>query len=357
MAHRWWGMVLALGSLVSSSAAAQVRQVAGSVTNAQTGQGVAEATIAVQGTRIVAQAGPDGRYTLNAPDQALTLVVRAIGFRSQTDTIPPGVGTADIVLEPDIFKLEEVVVTGQSTGIEKQNLPNAVATVSGSELTRAPTGTLESALQGKIPGALIQSNSGAPGGGIQVNLRGVSSINAGTDPLFVVDGVVISNEQIPNGADAVTQAQAGGNPRNQDNPTNRIADLNPADIERIEVLKGGSAAAIYGSKATNGVIIITTKRGQAGKPQFSLTQRFGMFSRANDLGRRDFDSLDEALDVYTDTALVTSLFQPGRTFDLEDEIYGRKALSYETSASVSGGTDQTRYYVSGLVKNDEGIAI
>jgi TonB-linked SusC/RagA family outer membrane protein len=350
-------MVIALGTLVPPAALAQVRQVAGTVTNAQTGQGVAEATIAVQGTRIVAQTGSDGRYSLNAPEGTLTLVTRAIGFRSHTDTIPPEVATADISLEPDAFKLEEVVVTGQSTGIEKQNLPNAVATVSGSELTRAPTGTLESALQGKIPGALIQSNSGAPGGGIQVNLRGVSTINAGTDPLFVVDGIVISNDAIPNGADAVTAAQAGGNPRNQDNPTNRIADLNPEDIERIEVLKGGSAAAIYGSKATNGVVIITTKRGAAGKPQFNLTQRLGVFTRANELGRRTFESLEEALTVYTDTALVTSLFQPGRTFDIEDQVYGRQALSYETSASVSGGTDQTRYYVSGLIKNDEGIAI
>jgi TonB-dependent starch-binding outer membrane protein SusC len=357
MAHRWWVMVITLGTLVSASAAAQVRQVTGTVTNSQTGQGVAEATIAVQGTRIVAQSGPDGRFSVTAPDDTLRLVVRAIGFRSYTDTLPPGVGTADVSLEPDIFKLEEVVVTGQSTGIEKQNLPNAVATVSGSELTRAPTGTLESALQGKIPGALIQANSGAPGGGIQVNLRGTSTINAGTDPLFVVDGIVISNDAIPNGADAVTAAQAGGNPRNQDNPTNRIADLNPEDIERIEVLKGGSAAAIYGSKATNGVVIITTKRGQAGKPQFNITQRFGMFTRANELGRRTFDSVEEALEVYTDTALVTSVFQPGRTFDIEDQIYGREALSYETSASVSGGTEQTRYYVSGLVKNDEGIAI
>jgi TonB-linked SusC/RagA family outer membrane protein len=350
-------MVIALGTLVPPAALAQVRQVAGTVTNAQTGQGVAEATIAVQGTRIVAQTGSDGRYSLNAPEGTLILVTRAIGFRSHTDTIPPEVATADISLEPDAFKLEEVVVTGQSTGIEKQNLPNAVATVSGSELTRAPTGTLESALQGKIPGALIQSNSGAPGGGIQVNLRGVSTINAGTDPLFVVDGIVISNDAIPNGADAVTAAQAGGNPRNQDNPTNRIADLNPEDIERIEVLKGGSAAAIYGSKATNGVVIITTKRGAAGKPQFNLTQRLGVFTRANELGRRTFESLEEALTVYTDTALVTSLFQPGRTFDIEDQVYGRQALSYETSASVSGGTDQTRYYVSGLIKNDEGIAI
>ena len=359
MAHRWWGMVFALTTLVAPSAAAQVRTVSGAVTNAQTGQGVPEATISVQGTRIVAQTGPDGRYSLNAPDDTLVMVVRAIGFRSRTDTLDMGIDTRDVSLElePDIFKLEEVVVTGQSTGIERQNLPNAVATVSGSELTRAPTGTLESALQGKIPGALIQANSGAPGGGMQVNLRGVSTINAGTDPLFVVDGVVISNDAIPNGADAVTAAQAGGNPRNQDNPTNRIADINPEDIERIEVLKGGSAAAIYGSKATNGVVIITTKRGQEGRPQFSLTQRFGMFQRANELGRRNFETLDEALSVYSDTALVTSLFQPGVSYDIEDQLYGRQALSYETSASVSGGTDQTRYYVSGLVKNDEGIAI
>jgi len=357
MAHRWWGMVIALGTLVSPSAMAQVRQVAGQVTNSQTGQGVAEATIAVQGTRIVAQTGADGRYSLNAPANTLILVTRAIGFKSHTDTIPLGVETADVTLETDIFRLEEVVVTGQSTGIQKQNLPNAVATVSGSELTRAPTGTLESALQGKIPGALIQANSGAPGGGIQVNLRGVSTINAQTDPLFVIDGIVVSNEAIPNGADAVTGAQSGGNPRNQDNPTNRIADLNPADIERIEVLKGGSAASIYGAKATNGVIIITTKKGQAGKPQFNITQRFGTFQRANDLGRRTFGSLEEALARFTDTAAVTAAFQPGRTFDIEDQIFGRSALSTETSASVSGGSEQTRYFISGLIKNDEGIAI
>ena len=357
MALRMCGTFLLLLLLGSQPAAAQVRQVAGRVTSSQTGEGLPEATVAVVGTRIVAQTGADGRYTLNAPDGELSLVVRGIGFKRAEVTLPPERATFDVALEPDVFKLEEVVVTGQSTGIEKQNLPNAVATVSGSELTRAPTGTLESALQGKIPGALIQSNSGAPGGGIQVNLRGVSTINADVNPLFVIDGIVVSNEAIPNGADAVTAAQAGGNPRNQDNAVNRIADLNPEDIERIEVLKGGSAAAIYGAKATNGVVIITTKRGQVGKPQFNLTQRFGTFIRSNELGRRTFRDLAEALSVHTDTAVVTSLFQPGRTFDVEDQIYGRTALSYETSASVSGGSEQTRYFISGLIKNDDGIAI
>lgn len=136
----------------------------------------------------------------------------------------------------------------------------------------------------------------------------MSTINASVDPLYVVDGIVVSNAAIPNGQNAVSCAQCGGNPRNQDNPVNRIADLNPGDIERIEVLKGGSAAAIYGSKATNGVVIITTKRGQFGKPQFSLSQRFGFSSRANELGSRIFADTTEAFSVFSDSAGVRAAF-------------------------------------------------
>ena len=354
--HLWGGCVVLLVAGVPA-VSAQVRELSGRVTNEQTGQGVSEAVVSVDGTRIAVRSASDGRFVFNIPDGDQRLTVRAIGFKRDSVAVPATESTVTVALEPDPFKLEEVVVTGQSTGIEKRNLPNAVATVSASELTRAPTGTLESALQGKIPGALIQSNSGAPGGGIQVNLRGVSTIVGDVNNLFVIDGIVVSNDAIPNGADAVTAAQAGGNPRNQDNPVNRIADLNPDDIERIEVLKGASAAAIYGSKANNGVVIITTKRGQQGKPQFNLTQRFGTFWRANELGRRTFNTLDEALSVFSDTATVTALFQPGRTFDTEDQLYGRRDLSYETTASVSGGSETTKYFLSGLVKSDEGIAI
>ena len=357
MALRVCGTSLLFTLVGAQLLAGQVRQVSGRVTNSATGEGMAEATVAVAGTGIVAQTGNDGRYVLNAPEGDRTLVVRAIGFKRGEIRIPATQATADIALEPDPFNLQEIVITGQATGVERQNLPNAVATVSSGELTRAPSPTLESALQGKIPGAYIQANSGAPGGGFQVNLRGVSTINASTDPLFVVDGIVISNAAIPNGQNAVSCAQCGGNPRNQDNPVNRIADLNPEDIERIEVLKGGSAAAIYGSKATNGVVVITTKRGQVGKPQFSISQRLGFSARANELGSRTFGTLDEALSVFSDTAAVTAAFQPGRSFNFEDELYGRQALSYETNANVSGGTENTKYYVSGLIKNDEGIAI
>ena len=355
MAQRMCGAVLTLLLLLGVQVGeSQVRQISGRVTASQTEQGLADVSVSVTGTGISVQTGNDGRYTLNAPDRELTLVFRGIGYKRQTVVVPVDQSAADVSLEADPFKLEELVVTGQSTGIERQNLPNAVATVGADELTRAPTSTLESALQGKIPGALIQANSGAPGGGIQVNLRGVSTITSSPEPLWVVDGIVVSNDAIPNGQNAISCAQCAGNPRNQDNPTNRIADLNPEDIERIEVLKGGSAAAIYGSKATNGVIIITTKHGTTGKPQFSFTQRLGTAWKANELGTRTFTSLDEAVSVFGPNA--ANYFQPGRVFDHEDELYGRHGLSYETSANVSGGTDQTKYYVSGLVKNDEGIA-
>ena len=357
MALRVCGTALLFSLLSAQFAAGQVRQISGRVTNTQTQEGVPEATVAVIGTELVAQTNNEGIYQLNAPDRDVSLVVRAIGFKRQQLAVPASQPTADIAMEPDVFNLQEIVITGQATGVERQNLPNAVSTVSSSELNRAPAPTLESALQGKIPGAYIQANSGAPGGGYQLNLRGVSTINASVDPLYVVDGIVVSNAAIPNGQNAVSCAQCGGNPRNQDNPVNRIADLNPEDIERIEVLKGGSAAAIYGSKATNGVVVITTKRGQVGKPQFTFSQKFGTQSRANELGSRTFNTLDEALEISTDTAAVTAAFQPGRSFNFEDELYGRNALSYETNASVSGGTENTKYYVSGLVMNDEGIAI
>jgi TonB-dependent SusC/RagA subfamily outer membrane receptor len=358
MALRVCGTFLSLFLLSVQLAAAQVRQVTGRVTNAETGQGLADATVAVAGTRIVAQTANDGNYLLVAPEGDLDLTVRAIGYRRAELALPATQNAADVALTPDVFKLQEIVITGQATGVERQNLPNAVATVDAADISRAPTPTLESALQGKIPGALIQANSGAPGGGIQLNLRGVSTINASVDPLFVVDGIVVSNAAIPNGANAVTLAQSGGNPRNQDNPVNRLADLNPADIERIEVLKGGSAAAIYGSKATNGVVIITTKRGQQGKPQFNISQRVGFFEAAHLLGQRQFSSLADALTFSTDAALVTSLWNQsnGQNFNFEEQLYGRKPLSTETSVGVSGGTEQTQYFLSGLVKNDGGIA-
>lgn len=351
-----------------AEARAQQRSITGRVTSAVSGEGLGGAAVSVVGSPVTAVTGPDGSFSLVAPDGPVTLVARVIGYKRRQVPVPAGQSSASISLEQDIFNLEAVVVTGAATGVEQRNLANSVTTVRAEQLVRAPTPTLESALQGKIAGALIQQNSGAPGGGAQINLRGVSTINGPVDPLIVVDGLVISNAAIANGMNAVSAAAAGGNASNQDNAVNRIADLNPADIERVEVLKGASAAAIYGAKASNGVVMITTRRGQVGAPRFHLTQRFGQFRVLNTLGSRVFADTTEAFSVFApqvprDTAtrrLIRAAcnLSQGRcpVFDNDGLLWGRNDLSTETGLGVSGGSEQTRYYVSGLVKHDAGIA-
>src|SRR5262249_27922797 len=151
-----------------------------------------------------------------------------------------------------------------------------VATVSAADLVKVPAASVEQSLTGKLAGADIQSNSGAPGGGLQVRLRGISSIIGASTPLYVVDGVIVSDVAIASGVNTLTKYGSRTNISNeQDDPVNLIADLNPNDIESVEVMKGASASAIYGSKASNGVILITTKKGRLGAPQFTIGQRFG----------------------------------------------------------------------------------
>lgn len=356
-------LALALASV--SSAAAQQRTITGRVGHALSDEPVAGATVGVQGTAITAVTDPRGQFTLSAPDGPVTLIVRAIGYKRRVIPVGPDQTSVAVSIEQDIFNLEAVVVTGQATGVEQKNLPQAVSVVTAQELERVPSPTIESALQGKIAGALIQSNSGAPGGGAQINLRGVSTINAGVDPVLVVDGLVVSNAAIGNNINAITAAAAGGNASNQDNPVNRIADLNPADIERVEVLKGASAAAIYGGAASNGVVIITTKRGTTSAPRFHITQRFGQYRVSNYMKSRVFvDSADAA--TFTDSVSAGVYCNlPGGTptggglcpnFDNIGPLWSEHSLSTETNASIIGGTDQTRYFISGLLKRDGGIA-
>ena len=345
-------------SLAVGAAAAQQRPITGKVVSSATSAPVAGASVTVIGTPIAAVTNDQGEFTLSAPAGPITLLIRSVGYRSRQLPVAPDASTVTANLEQDVFNLEAVVVTGQVTGVAQRNLANAVTTLPTEEINRAPTQTLEGALQGKIPGALIQENSGAPGGGAQITMRGVTTINAGVDPLIVLDGMIVANDAVANGMNAITAAQAGGNPNNQDNKVNRIADLVPNDIATIEVLKGPSAAAIYGGQAANGVIIITTRRGRAGKPRFSVTQRFGTVSVANNLGFRTFADSTEAIAAFGPAARSYCTLPGGRcpVFDNEAALYDQKPLNVETDASVTGGNDQTQYYVSGIVRKDGGIA-
>lgn len=365
-----FGLMMVLLALGARDARAQARVITGKVTSAQTGQPIGGATVSVLGTVIVAVSNAQGDYSLAAPEGAVNILSRSIGYKRKQVQVAADQSTADIALDQDIFNLEAVVVTGQATSVEQKNLANAVTSVTGTALNGAPTSTIEGALQGKIPGALIQDNSGAPGGGAQINLRGVSTINGNPDPVIVVDGMIISNAAIANNLNAITNAAGGGNASNQDNPVNRIADLNPADVEKVEVLKGPSAASIYGGAANSGVIVITTRRGQTGAPRFHVTQRLGAFHVLNVLTSRVFkDSLeadlvygtrDTTLKARTDTD-PPQLYCTGANgacpyFDNISPLWDRSPLSSETDVSVSGGNDATRYFVSGLVKRDGGIA-
>jgi len=353
-----FGIVLVLTALGARDAHAQARVITGKVTSAQSGQPVGGATVSVLGTVIVAVSNAQGEYSLAAPEGVVNILSRSIGYKRKQVTVAADQSTADITLDQDIFNLEAVVVTGQATAVEQKNLANAVTSVSGAALNGAPVQTIEGALQGKIPGALIQENSGAPGGGMQINLRGVSTINGTADPVVVVDGVIISNAAIANNLNAITNAAGGGNASNQDNPVNRIADLNPADVEKVEVLKGPSAASIYGGAANSGVIVITTRRGQTGAPKFHVTQRFGEFHVQSVLKSRVFKDSAEADAVYGGAAQTYCTGAGGACpyFDNISPLWDKHPLSTETDVSVSGGNDATRYFVSGLVKRDGGIA-
>jgi outer membrane receptor protein involved in Fe transport len=226
---------------ISFSAWAQTT-VKGTVTDAATNEGLPGVAVLVKpGNTGGTITDFDGNYEIRVPSDA-SLQFSYVGYRTQVIAVNNQTAI-NVQLVEDVAKLDEVVVTGLATNVKRSNLANAVATLSAKELTGVtPPQTLQNGLSGKIPGANLVANSGAPGGGISMKLRGVTTVLGSSQPLFVVDGVIMDNSSTSGGLNAVTAAAAGGNASTQDNASNRIADLNPDDIESIEVLKGASAA-------------------------------------------------------------------------------------------------------------------
>ena len=352
---------LLLLALFSATAFAQNRRISGRVTAEGSGEPLAAVSVNVVGTTVGTYTDDQGRFTLSAPDGPVTLRVRRIGFSART--LPVGSGDSDVsvALARDVLQLETQVVTGTATTVSSVNAANAVTVVSSERLNRVPAQTIDHALQGKVPGALITQNSGAPGGGTQIQLRGVSTLNASFQPLYVVDGVIIDNSSIANGITAITQSARQNNPSTQDQRVNRASDINPNDIENIQVLKGPSASSIYGSKGTNGVIVITTKQGRAGKASLDINQRFGTARIANKLGPfLCFKSAQEVTDAGFDTPGLDAAAYDAATnkcHDFEEELYGQHPLNYQTIASLRGASNAgTNYFISGLVQRDGGLA-
>jgi TonB-linked SusC/RagA family outer membrane protein len=349
------GLFASLALAALSGAQAPTRQISGTVVEEGSNAPIPSAQIQVRGTTIGGLSREDGTFTLRAPATDVILVIRRLGYPPVETPVSASQNNVRIVMRKDALKLDQVVITGQATGISRRNLPTSIASVSAEQVAKVSSPSLDQALQGKVAGAQISTSTGAPGGGNRVRIRGISSILGAAQPLYVVDGVIASDASIGNGTNKVTRAAGGAiSAVTQEAPVNRISDLNPNDIESVEILKGSSASAIYGSKASGGVILITTKRGQAGRPQFNLRTGVGTAELAYRNGQRRFTSLADAQTAFGTRAPE---FYNATTFiDYEELSYNSdQPFNREATLSVSGGSQDTRYFVSGNARQEEGI--
>ncbi len=354
-----WRLSVALSTIfvcmigAFASAFAQEVVVSGTVLDDR-GKTVAGVSIKAKGVTAGGFSDSKGVWRVRIPNaNGATLVFNYIGFKPFE--LKATESKADIVvrLQEDVLKTSDVVVTGITSGIKKTNSPTAVGVISAKDLVPAPAQTVDQAFAGKFAGISITQNTGAPGGGINVNLRGVTTLTGSSQPLYVIDGMIINNNAFGNNSNSITAAGA-----NQDQNANRVADINPNDIEDIQVLKGPSAAAIYGAKAAAGVIVITTKKGSAGKFTLDVSQQFGVNSLLKKVGQRRFTTEDEVREVFGAGYVPTwqKAVRDNLTFiDHEQEMYGQNGFISETSLGLRGGSEQTQYYVGGTFRNEDGI--
>jgi len=327
--------------------------VSGRVTDAK-GEGLPGVTVLVKGTTTGTSTGPDGSFSLSAPENS-TLVFSSIGYKNQELPVTGATSTIAIRMSDDQQSLNEVVVVGYGTQ-SRQDLSTSVASVGAAALARQPVAGFDQALQGQAPGVQVTTPSGAPGGGINVRIRGSATLSLNGSPLYVVDGVPI----LPDYRQEVTTNNQRINPLNT---------INPNDIESIDVLKDGAAAAIYGVRAANGVVVITTKRGKVGQAQVGLAVYFGrqyLRKKLDVLNASQFAT--EYNQILAGGGLAPAFADPSNPVnpdatapgpyntDWQDAIY-RPANIQSYQLNVSGGTEKTRYYVSGGYFNQQGINI
>lgn len=338
---------------ISSSMSAQFKAT-GTITDGND-EALIGVSIFVKGTAIGSVTDFDGNYSIDIPSNDATLIFSYIGFATKEMDVTSSSAVNNIKLSDEATILDEVVVTGLATSVKRSNLANAVDQIDAETLTGMTVqNTMDGALYGKFKGADIRANSGAPGGGFSIRLRGVTSVFLNQQPIYIIDGVYLDNSSISLGTDIVTSAAGGGNTAsNQDDASNRIADLIPEDIETIEILKGASAAAIYGVGGAGGVVLIKTKSGGYNqKSRVSFSQTVGFSQAIRFLGDRGWDRA-KVEEVFG--ASEAEAFDQNGTNDYEDLLYGRNAPLSTSVLSVSGGDEKTKYYISGTFRNQEGI--
>jgi TonB-linked SusC/RagA family outer membrane protein len=352
---------------------AQTRTIRGKITEAGSGEPLIGATVMAKGTSSGTITDLDGSYDLTIPENATSLLVSFTGYVTQEINL--GVSNiVDIVLATDVVALSEVVVVGYGTQI-KSTLTGNIAKLDGDKLKDLPVVSMEQGIQGKTAGVFVESVNGKPGGAVRVRIRGAASITASNQPLFIVDGIPIS-------VDPQNVSGAALNP---------LADLNPNDIESVEILKDASAGAIYGSRAANGVVLITTKKGKSGKTYIEANFQTGTASPTN---KRDFLDRDEYIKLFLRSAEGAGRYEyslypddwtdeqeaiewyrgyvegrfnrysgpdvddyttTGTNTEWQDEAFADKPISSQASLSASGGNDKTKYYAAAAWNRQEGI--
>lgn len=333
MSSKNWLQALLLCAVlfISLFSYSQDKVITGRVTDSKDGSAVAGVNVSAKGTTTGTQTGTDGSYSITVGATVKTLVFTSVGFNSQEINID-GKTTANVSLVITNTSLSEVVVIGYGTA-RKKDLTGAVATVNSKDFQKGSITTPEQLIVGKMAGVSIISNGGQPGSGSTIRIRGGSSLNASNDPLIVIDGVMLENGGI-----------SGGN--------NPLSFINPNDIESFTVLKDASASAIYGTRASNGVIIITTKKGRGGKLRINFSS---VNSISTPAGTVDVLNGDQVRSIVNQngTPAQKSMIGTANT-DWQDEIY-QNAFGTDNNISITGGIKNLPYRVSYGYLNQDGI--
>lgn len=318
------------------------------------GQPVAAATISVQGTNKTTITEADGSFTLTGIDEDAVIVITHVQYETENITLN-GRSLVNATLQIKISGLDELQVIAYGTTTKRFNTGN-VTSVKAEDIEKQPVQNALLALVGRVPGLFVTQNTGVPGGGVTVRIQGQNSIGRGSDPLYIVDGVPLFSQLPATGPDGTLGNSGGVN--SNGNPLNY---LNPSDIESIDVLKDADATAIYGSRAANGAILITTKKGKAGqtKVSFNLQQGWGKVTRKMDMlnTRQYLDMRYEALKndgININTISPTNssyadlkVWDTSRYTDWQKELIGGTAQYTNINGNISGGTLNTQYFVSG----------
>ncbi len=353
-----------LVALIAMSVSAQ-RKVDGQISDRSTGESLVGATVVLKGSNKGTTSSIDGTFSIAAPSESSVLIVTYTGYETQEVTVGSQ-AKISIQMVPSATLVEEVVVIGYGKQI-KSTLTGNIAKIGGENLKAMPVVSIEQAMQGQAAGVFVESVNGKLGAAMRVRVRGVGSINAGTEPLYVIDGIPIAKD---------ARNTSGGS-------LNPLADLNFNDVESIEVLKDASAKAIYGARGSNGVVLITTKSGKSGRSRVELDVQSGV---SMPTGKREFLNAAEYVDLFTEAANNSDDIE-GVTYDDENSwtqfVFGRfnrysgrndswmekvdrtdwqdEALRTgsltNANLSFSGGNDKMRYYASSNYGKTEGILV